>query len=180
MITEPIYIPTPLMTQISKRIFEQKNPLAFAIADFGEGPILTYQGYHTRLSTVSINLRQGDQHIEFSHLSQPPYFIAVAQDSPQQPVFVVLYSSESTPMLEHGVDDGLIGQVFAFGESQDGARRTLAHALCLPKCSQVFATRGFKYSILLEEHPELCNHLLLCGEMIDFLFRQGIIGDTYG
>lgn len=168
----PSYIYTPLTEQITKRILEQKHPLAFAICDFGDGPILTYRGHYSRLSTLSVDLRRGDQHIELSHLSRPPYFVAVAQDVPRQPLLLVLYGSGPTPMLEHSTDDGLVGQVFAFGGLPDGSHQTLVHALCSPGCSNVFAQKGLKYSILFEEHPELCAHLFLCGGMINALLGQ--------
>lgn len=174
------YISTPLMERINKHFLLQRHPLAFAACDFGEGAILTYRGHHIRLSTLSVDLRQGDQHIELSHLSQPPYFVAVAQDAPRQPLLLVLYGSGPTPMLECSTDDRLVGQVFAFGGLADGSRQMLAHALCLPGFSNVFAQKNLKYSILLEEHPELCEHLFLCGGMINALLSPGEGGDTNG
>lgn len=181
MINKTNYILTPLMEQISKCI-SQQHPRAFIIADRGDGngPILGHQGHHVRVTTLSIDLKQGSQHIKLSHLSQPPYLIAVALERSLQPLLIVLYREGPKPIFEHSNEDGLIGQVLAYSKAPDGTERTLAQALCLPKAAHVFAPTSIRDSILLEEHPELCDHLLLCSATISFLLNQSERSDLHG
>lgn len=173
------YICTPLMEQIDKRLNQQDHPNAFAIANFGDGPMLTYRGRKAWVSRLSVSLYYGNQHIELSQSSEPPYLIALVQEKPSQPILTVIYHTAPDPVLEQSMDHRLTGQVFAYGQSQDGSICNIAHALYLAERSQVFASAGRYNSLLLESHPELCSHLRLCGEMIDVLLHQRK-GDTYG
>lgn len=166
------YKPTPLMEQIDRRLNKNHHPQAFAVADFGDGPVLTYRGRHSRVSLLSVSLVHGEQHIELSQLSKPPYLIALVQEKPDQPILTVLYHSDPYPALEQSTERRLMGQVFAYGQSQDGSMRTVAHAVYLPEHSAVFAAADRCNSLLLESHPELCGHLCACGEIIDRLLGQ--------
>lgn len=172
------YTLTPLMEQIDKRLNRQGHPNGFAIANFGEGPVLAYRGRKSRVSILSVSLHCGNQHIELSQSSEPPYLIALVQEKPSQPILTVLYRTAPDPVLEQCMDHRLTGQVFAYGQSPDGSACTLAHALYLAERSQVFAASDRYNSLLLEGHPELCSHLRLCGEMIEVLLRQRK-GDIY-
>lgn len=166
------YKPTPLMEQIYKQVIQQGHPNAFAIANFGEGPMLTYRKRKCWMNLLSISLMFGGQHIELSHLSAPPYFIALVQEKPDQPILTVFYQADPDPVLEQSVDHRLTGQVFAYGQSPDGSVCNIAHAVYLPEHSHVFVSAGRRNSLLMESHPELCSHLLLCGEMIETLLHQ--------
>lgn len=172
MFKRPTYNPTPLMERINKQLIQQGHLNAFAIADFGEGPILTYRKCHSRVSTLSVNLTDGKRSIKFSNHSKPPYLIALAQEKPDQPIFTVAYREAPNPVLEHGLESHITGQVLAFGRSPSGSLHTLAHALYLPEYSCVFASVVRNNSLLLEGNPELCGHLLTCGAMIDALLCQ--------
>lgn len=170
---------TPLMEQLHRRLLQQKHPNAFAIANFGDGPILTYRGIKTRVSLLSISITNGNQHIELSQRSTPPYLTALAQEKPGQPILTAIYLASQDPVLEQSTEHRLTGQVFAYSQSPDGASCTLAHALYLSEHSHLFASTDRYNSLLLEGHPELCSHLLLCGEMIDSLLHEEKKGGTY-
>ena len=175
----PSYTCTPLMERIDRLLNRQGHPNAFAIANFGDGPMLTYRGRKSWVSLLSVSLHCGSQHIELSQSSEPPYLIALVQEKPSQPILTVVYRAAPEPVLEQSMDHRLTGQVFAYGQTPDGSTCNLAHALYLAERSQVFATVGRYNSLLLEGHPELCGHLLLCEEMIDVLLHQRK-GDAYG
>lgn len=158
------FMPTPLQQRVSKQITDG-NPRAFAIADLGQGPILTYRGHHVRLDCVSIDLARGTQHIEIPRLDLPPYTVLLAQEGTR--VSLCLYMSQNaTPVLEHNVEDGMRGQVFGAAFSKDGEPPMLAHALFQPTFSSVFTSVSGHESLLMEQHPELCNHCTLCAAMI--------------
>ena len=166
------YKPTPLMEQIDRRLNRSHHLQAFAVADFGDGPILTYRGRHSRVSKLSILLFHGEQRIELSQFSKPPYLIALVQEKPDQPILTALYRSDPYPVLEQSTECRLTGQVFAYGQSQDGSMRTAAHAVYFPEHTAVFAVTDRLNSLLLESHPELCAHLCACAEIIDRLLHQ--------
>lgn len=172
MFKPPSYNPTPLMEQLNKQFFLRGHPNAFAIADFGEGPILTYRKTHSHIDVLSVCLTSGGKRIELSHLSKPPYFIALAQEKTDSPILTVIYRDAPDAVLEQGVDAHLIGQVLAYGRSMSSGSRTLVHAVYSPAHSDVFALCEQKNSLFLERHPEVCSHLLLCGSMVDALLRR--------
>lgn len=174
----PNYITSPQMQRIQKDVM-QCHPFAFIIGDFGEGPILHYSGRRARMNIVSVNLVHSGQHINLSQMSQAPYLIAVTQAKPGHPVLTTIYGRDPRPLFEDTTGDELTGQVLAFGETANGLDRSLAHALLRPRCSRVFTTAGIKGSILMEQHPELCCHLLLCGDIISHLLNQNRKGEKY-
>lgn len=174
----PTYTYTTLMEQIDM-LNRKGHPNAFAIANFGDGPMLNYRGQRSWVSILSVSLHCGNQHIELSQVSEPPYLIALVQEKPSQPILTVIYRTAPDPVLEQGIDHSLTGQVFAYGQSRDESICNIVHALYLAEHSQVFASAGRYNSLLLERHPELCSHLRLCGEIIDVLLHQRK-GDTYG
>lgn len=169
---KPTYTCTPLMAKVDDWLNRKGHPSAFAIANFGDGPMLTYRGRKSRVSILSVSLHCGNQHIELSQSSEPPYLIALVQEKPSHPILTVLYRTAPDPVLEQSMDHRLTGQVFAYGQSPDGSICNVAHALYLAERSQVFAASDRYNSLLLEGHPELCSHLRLCGEMIEVLLRQ--------
>jgi hypothetical protein len=168
----PSYNLTPLMEQINRQLLQRGHPNAFAIADFGEGPILTYRKMHSRIDILSVCLITEGKRIEFTHLSKPPYFIALAQDKPDTPILTTIYREASDAVLEQGMDTHLTGQVLAYGYSATSDVHTFVHAVYLPTHSNVFALAERKNSLLLEGHPEVCRHLVLCGSMMDTLLRK--------
>ena len=172
MFKTPSYNPTPLMEQINKQLFQRGHPNAFAIADFGEGPILTYRKMHSRIDILSACLTAEGKRIEFTHLSKPPYFIALAQEKPDLPILTVIYRDTPDAVLEQSADARLTGQEPAYGHSAINDVHTFVHAVYLPTHSNVFALAERKNSLLLEGHPEVCKHLLLCGSMMDTLLRR--------
>lgn len=172
MIQMPKYNLTPLMEQLDKRFFQHGHPNAFAIADFGEGPLLTYRKHRSRVSVLSVNLTSGERHIKFSNHSKPPYLIVLAQEKPNLPISTVIYRESPDAILEQDMESRLTGQVLAYGQSPDGNNHTLVHALYLPECSRVYAAVARHNSLLLEGHPDLCGHLLTCGAMIDTVLRR--------
>lgn len=172
MFKTPSYNPTPLMEQINKQLFQRGHPNAFAIADFGEGPILTYRNMHSRIDILSVCLTAKGKRIEFTHLSKPPYFIALAQEKPDLPILTVIYLDTPDAVLEQGMDAHLVGQVLAYGRSAGDDTHTFVHAVYASEHSNVFALAERKNSLLLEGHPEVCRHLLLCGSMMDNLLRR--------
>lgn len=153
-------------------MFHKCHPNAFAIADFGEGPILTYQKMHSRIEVLSVCLTSGNKRMEFSQLSKPPYLLALIQERPDVPISTVVYRDAPDTVLEQGSDCHLTGQIFAYGRSKDGGTHTLLHAVYLPAHSNIFACIEQKNSLFLESHPEVCEHLLVCGAMMDALLRQ--------
>lgn len=174
----PNYNPTPLQQRIGKQI-DSGNPRAFAIADLGEGPLLTYKGGHFRLDYVSIILTRGTQYIEIPRLDIPPYLVLLAQEDTR--VNLCLYMSQYTaPVFERNMEDETKGQVFAAAFSEDEKPRAIAHALFQPTFSKAFVLAGGQDSLIMEENPDLCNHCGLCAVMIEELLWGKKRGEANG
>ena len=169
----PNYTPTPLQQLIAGQI-QSGNPQSFAIADFGEGPILTYRGRHVHLDLVTINLVKGTQHVKISHRTHP-YIVLLSQNMRGKYVNLVLYGADSMPVIEYKGTDGLRGQVFGYAQAVNGENPVAAYALFQPHCALDFP----KSSLHMEQNPELCNHLAACAAMIDELFQPEERGSVY-
>lgn len=167
------FMPCPLQQRISKQI-NDGNPHSFAIADLGQGPLLTYRGCHVRLDLVSIDLTCGSQHIEISSHDPTQYIVFLAQNGSFRPVKLVLYvAPNEMPVLEYNAEEeeGLQGQVLGIAYSKDELSPILAHAIFQPQCSNVFALDAYRSSLLMEQNPELCNHCTLCAAIIGGLLH---------
>lgn len=168
-------VPTPQMERIHHMIFDQHSPHAFAIVNQGKGPVLAHQGHHCWVKTLAAHFICGSQQMAFSHLSQPPYFIAVAKETDDGPLLMSRYQSGPDPLFESNGDVDLTGHIIAYSQSADGVNHALAQAVFLPRCSHLFVKldrcRG---SMLLEDHPELCKHLLMCSVLIEDLLDKQI------
>lgn len=167
-------VPTPQMERIHHLIFAQHSPHAFAIANQGKGPVLTYQGHHCWVNTLAAHFICGNQHMAFSHLSQPPYFIAVAQEKDGGPLLMSMYRSGPDPLFEVNEDIDLTGHIIAYSQSADGVNQAFAQAIFLPRHSHLFVNLDRRDSMLLEDHPEVCRHLLMCSVLIEDLLEKQV------
>ena len=168
----PNYIPSPLMERIHKLIFSQHSPHAFAVADFGDGPVLTYRNNQCKVNALTVHLIRDGQRVAFSHRAKPPYLFAVAQEGTSGPLLLSLYQTGPTPLIESDGASGLTGHIIALAQSPDGTNQAIAQALFLLQNSHVLADVHPKGSLLLESHPELCDHLLMGSILVESLLEQ--------
>lgn len=170
--TKPTYTPSPLMERIHKLIFRQHSPRAFAVADFGDGPVLTYRDKQCRVNTLTVHLVHDGQRVVFSHRAKPPYLLATAQEGASGPLLLSLYQAGPTPLVESDSGSGLTGHITALAQSPDRTNQAVAQALFLPQNSHILADIHPRGSLLLESHPELCDHLLMGSILVEGLLEQ--------
>ncbi len=168
----PPYSQSPIMARISNQIFTQRNPAAFAIVNLGDGPLLASQNNWCHTDYFVLHLICGNQAISFSQNSQPPYYLAVCKEKGDAPLLVSLYQSGPNPLFETEVGDNLTGHIIAHAQSLEDGRQLVAQAVVVPQRARVFTNITRRDSLLLEGHPELCNHLLLCSTLIETLMIQ--------
>lgn len=170
--TKPTYTPSALMCRIHKLIFSQHSPRAFAVADFGDGPVLTYRDKQCKVNALAVHLVCDGQRVAFSHRARPPYLLAAAQEGASGPLLLSLYQAGTAPLLESDGASGLTGHIIALAQSPDGANQAIAQALFLPQNSHILADIHPRGSLLLESHPEVCDHLLLGSILVESLLEQ--------
>ena len=169
-----IFTSTALSLKLTDEITKKRPHYAFAIFNFGDGPTLFYRNHRSRMKVFLVDLRQGKKSFYLDNQSKPPYIIMLAQNIPEQPADIVLYHESPNPLLEYSAGNRpLDGQIIAYGMSCDGSQHALVHTLYSPTHSNVFVTvdREFSSSTAIVDHPDLCKHLLLCGQSIFYFMN---------
>lgn len=169
-----MFTSTALSLALTDKIQKKRSPYAFCISNLGNGPTLFYRNHRSRMKVFLVDLRQGKKSFYLDNQSKPPYIIMIAQDNQGQPADLVLYHESPNPLLEYSAGNRpLAGQIIAYGMSCDGSQHALVHTLYSPTHSNVFVTvdREFSCSTAIVDHPDLCKHLLLCGQSIFYFMN---------